>query len=231
MKRAFPQVFSAMRIRPVSDYTSRLRDMLDYLSPEERSPRVVLLTPGSCNAAYFEHSFLAQQMGIELVEGRDLVVLDGQVCMRTTRGFERVDVIYRRIDDDFLDPNVFRADSMLGVRGLMDAYQSGQVALANAPGTGVADDKVIYAYVPRIIKYYLGEEILLPNVPTRICAEAEDLAFRSGFGAFHPAGRRVVRPRASAAPAHAPVEPGLGGLVWGGTVHRSRDPAARRGAG
>ena len=177
MKRTFPQVFSAMRVRPVSDYTSRLRDMLDYLSPEERSPRVVLLTPGSCNAAYFEHSFLAQQMGIELVEGRDLVVVDGLVCMRTTRGFERVDVVYRRIDDDFLDPDVFRADSMLGVRGLMDVYQSGQVALANAPGTGVADDKVIYAFVPRIIKYYLGEEILLPNVPTRICAEAEDLAY------------------------------------------------------
>ncbi len=177
MKRSFPQVFSAMRVRPVSNYPSRLRDMLEHLTPELRTPRVVLLTPGSHNAAYFEHSFLAQQMGIELVEGRDLIVSDGFVFMRTTRGFERVDVIYRRIDDDYLDPDAFRADSMLGVRGLMQAYHSGQVALANAPGTGVADDKVIYAYVPRMVKYYLGEEIQLPNVPTRICAEAEDLSY------------------------------------------------------
>jgi len=136
-----------------------------------------LLTPGIYNSAYFEHSFLAQQMGIELVEGRDLVVDDGCICMRTTKGFERVDVIYRRIDDDFLDPQCFRADSMLGVPGLMEVYQNGNVALANAPGGGAADDKVIYAYVPRIVKYYLGEEIILPNVPTYICAEADDLKY------------------------------------------------------
>jgi uncharacterized circularly permuted ATP-grasp superfamily protein len=166
-----------MRVRPVSNYASRLRDMLDQLAPETSSPRVVLLTPGSYNAAYFEHSFLAQQMGIELVEGRDLVVDGNSVCMRTTQGFERVDVIYRRIDDDFIDPEAFRSDSMLGVRGLMRVYQAGQVALANAPGTGVADDKAIYAYVPRMVKYYLSEESLLPNVPTHICAEPEELSF------------------------------------------------------
>ena len=178
MKSLFPEVFAASRIRPVANYPIRLRDMLEHLAPESvASPRVVLLTPGVYNSAYFEHSFLAQQMGIELVEGGDLVVSDGYVWMRTTRGFERVDVIYRRIDDDFLDPEAFRADSMLGVPGLMKVYQSGNVALANAPGTGVADDKVVYAYVPRIIKYYLGEEIILPNVPTYICAEQADLAY------------------------------------------------------
>jgi uncharacterized circularly permuted ATP-grasp superfamily protein len=129
------------------------------------------------NAAYFEHSFLAQQMGVELVEGSDLVVHDGFVWMRTTKGFERVDVIYRRIDDDFLDPETFREDSMIGVPGLMEVYQAGNIALANAPGTGVADDKVIYAYVPRIIKYYFGEEAIIPNVPTYICSEKADLAY------------------------------------------------------
>jgi len=138
------------------------------------SPRVVLMTPGMYNAAYFEHSFLAQQMGVELVEGSDLVVHDGYVWMRTTQGFERVDVIYRRIDDDFLDPNTFRPDSVLGVTGLMDVYQAGRVALVNAPGTGVADDKVVYAYVPEIVKYYLGEEILIPNVPTYVCSRKAD---------------------------------------------------------
>ncbi len=178
MKSLFPEVFAASHIRPVSNYPIRLRDMLEYLAPEEvGSPRVVLLTPGIFNSAYFEHSFLAQQMGIELVEGSDLVVSDGIVWMRTTKGFERVDVIYRRIDDDFLDPRSFREDSVLGVPGLMEVYQSGNVALANAPGTGVADDKVVYAYVPRIIKYYLDEEIILPNVPTYICAESGDLSY------------------------------------------------------
>jgi uncharacterized circularly permuted ATP-grasp superfamily protein len=175
MKSMFPQVFAASKIRPVGNYPSRLRDMLEYLAPEQVSaPRCVLLTPGIYNSAYFEHSFLAQQMGIELVEGRDLVVDGGQVCMRTTKGFERVDVIYRRIDDDFLDAQCFRPDSMLGVPGLMEVYQRGNVALANAPGGGVADDKVVYAYVPRIVKYYLGEDIILPNVPTYICAEVGD---------------------------------------------------------
>jgi uncharacterized circularly permuted ATP-grasp superfamily protein len=175
MKRTFPQVFESSRIRPVDDYPSRLRDMLESLSPEGvESPRVVVLTPGIHNSAYFEHSFLAQQMGVELVEGRDLVVSDGFVWMRTTKGFERVDVIYRRIDDDFLDPKAFRPDSALGVRGLLDVYRAGRVALANAPGTGVADDKVVYAYVPAIVKYYLGEEIAIPNVPTFVCARDAD---------------------------------------------------------
>jgi uncharacterized circularly permuted ATP-grasp superfamily protein len=178
MKSMFPQVFAASKIRPVASYPSRLRDMLEFLAPEHVTmPRCVLLTPGMYNSAYFEHSFLAQQMGIELVEGRDLVVEDAHVCMRTTKGFERVDVIYRRIDDDFLDPQCFRADSMLGVPGLMEVYQAGNVALANAPGGGVADDKVVYAYVPRIVKYYLGEDIILPNVPTYICSENDDLKY------------------------------------------------------
>jgi uncharacterized circularly permuted ATP-grasp superfamily protein len=175
MKSMFPQVFAASKIRPVSNYPSRLRDMLEFLAPDHiTTPRCVVLTPGVHNSAYFEHSFLAQQMGVELVEGRDLVVDDGFVCMRTTQGFERVDIIYRRIDDDFLDPKCFRPESMLGVPGLMEVYQAGNVALANAPGGGVADDKVVYAYVPRIIKYYLGEDIILPNVPTYICAESKD---------------------------------------------------------
>ncbi len=178
MKSLFPQIFAASKIRPVSNYPSRLLDMLEFLSPDDiSSPRCVLLTPGIYNSAYFEHSFLAQQMGIELVEGRDLVVDEGYVCMRTTKGFERVDVIYRRIDDDFLDPKCFRADSMLGVPGLMEAYQAGHVALANAPGTGIADDKVVYAFVPQIVKYYLGEDIILPNVPTYVCARDKDLNY------------------------------------------------------
>jgi uncharacterized circularly permuted ATP-grasp superfamily protein len=170
LKRTFPQVFEASRVRPVDDYPSRLLETLQHLVPEGISdPSVVVLTPGTYNAAYFEHAFLAQQMGVELVEGRDLVVADGLVMMRTTKGFERVDVIYRRIDDTFLDPQAFRADSLLGVPGLMEVYRAGRVALANAPGTGVADDKVVYAYVPQIVQYYLGEEILLPNVPTYMC--------------------------------------------------------------
>ncbi|HAM72700.1 MAG TPA: hypothetical protein DCM86_13750 [Verrucomicrobiales bacterium] len=178
MKSMFPQVFAASRIRPVSSYPGKLRDMLEYLAPDHiTAPRCVLLTPGIYNSAYFEHSFLAQQMGIELVEGRDLVIDDGHVCMRTTQGFERVDVIYRRIDDDFLDPECFRPDSMLGVPGLMEAYQAGNVALANAPGGGVADDKVVYAYLPRIVKYYTGEDMILPNVPTYICSEPDDLSY------------------------------------------------------
>jgi len=178
MKSLFPEVFAASKVRPVQNYPLKLRDMLEFLAPDHTpTPHVVLLTPGSYNSAYFEHSFLAQQMGVELVEGRDLVVDDRQVLMRTTKGFERVDVIYRRIDDDFLDPKCFRADSMLGVPGLMEAYQAGNVALANAPGTGVADDKVVYAYVPRIVNYYLGEDIIVPNVPTYICAEEKDLRY------------------------------------------------------
>ncbi len=175
MKRSFPQVFSDSHVRPVVDYPSRLYDTLTHLAPDHiNEPTVVVLTPGIYNSAYYEHSFLAQQMGVELVEGRDLAVKDGFVYMRTTDGFQRVDVIYRRIDDDFIDPEAFRADSMLGVPGLMDVYRKGRVALANAPGTGVADDKVIYAFVPDMIRYYLGEEAILPNVPTYVCERQED---------------------------------------------------------
>jgi len=170
LKRTFPWVFEASGVRPVDEYPGRLLDTLQYLAPPTVSrPNVVVLTPGGYNSAYFEHSFLAQQMGAELVEGSDLIVDDGLVLMRTTKGYERVDVIYRRIDDDFIDPKVFRSDSLLGVPGLMEVYQAGRVALANAPGTGIADDKVVYAYVPQIIKYYLNEDAILPNVPTYVC--------------------------------------------------------------
>lgn len=175
MKRSLPQFFEVGRVQPVEEYPSKLLDTLQYLAPESIArPEVAVLTPGIYNSAYFEHSFLARQMGVELVEGRDLVVVDGYVKMRTTRGFERVDVIYRRVDDDFIDPQAFRPDSMLGVPGLMQAYRAGRVALANAPGTGVADDKVVYAYVPKIIKYYLGERPIIPNVQTYLCWEDAD---------------------------------------------------------
>jgi len=178
MKTLFPKLFAAGRIRSVDNYPFQLRDALDYLaSSVTTTPKCVVLTPGPYNSAYFEHSFLAQQLGAELVVGDDLVVFDDIVWMRTTEGFDRVDVIYRRLDDDFLDPEAFRKDSMLGVPGLMRAYKAGNVALANAPGTGVADDKVIYAYVPQIIKYYLDEEPIIPNVPTYICSEEKDLKY------------------------------------------------------
>lgn len=174
MKRSFPSIFSASQVRPVVDYASRLYETLTHLAEDRPDPTVVVLTPGMYNSAYYEHSFLAQQMGVQLVEGRDLIVKDKIVYMRTTAGFEKVDVIYRRIDDDFLDPAAFRSDSMLGVRGLMEAYMAGNVAMANAPGTGVADDKVIYAFVPDMIRYYLNEEPILPNVPTYVCQRADD---------------------------------------------------------
>jgi len=171
LKRTFPTAFEASHVRAVDDYPARLLETLQFLAPYElSSPTVVVLTPGMYNSAYFEQSFLAQQMGVELVEGSDLVVFDGFVHMRTTHGFQRVDVIYRRIDDDFLDPTEFRSDSMLGVPGIMDVYRNGRVAIANAPGTGIADDKAVYAYLPKIVKYYLDEDMILPNVPTYICA-------------------------------------------------------------
>ncbi|MBS0210363.1 MAG: circularly permuted type 2 ATP-grasp protein [Planctomycetes bacterium] len=174
MKRTFPQMFDGLPVTPVEDYPEQLLKMLQYIAPPTaRTPTVVVLTPGIYNSAYFEHCFLAQQMGVELVQGSDLVVSNGFVHMQTTRGLKRVDVIYRRIDDDFLDPQCFRPDSTLGVPGLMDVYRAGRVALANAPGTGIADDKAVYAYVPQMIKYYLNEEIKLPNVPTYICADEE----------------------------------------------------------
>jgi uncharacterized circularly permuted ATP-grasp superfamily protein len=170
MKRIFPKLFGGLKILPVEDYPERLLETLQHVAPPtDEAPTVVLLTPGVYNSAYFEHSFLAQRMGIELVEGSDLVVSDGRVCMRTTQGLQPVDVIYRRIDDTFLDPETFRPDSALGVPGLMDVYRAGRVALANAPGTGIADDKAVYAYVPQIIKYYLGEDPILNNVPTFVC--------------------------------------------------------------
>ncbi|HEV3198733.1 MAG TPA: circularly permuted type 2 ATP-grasp protein [Bryobacteraceae bacterium] len=178
MKRIFPAVFEGLSVRPVTEYPSRLLAMLESIAPAPVSaPRVVVLTPGIYNSAYFEHSFLAQQMGVQLVEGRDLVVNDGDVLMRTTKGLERVDVIYRRIDDDFLDPAAFRADSQLGVSGLVAAYRAGRVALANAPGNGVADDKVVYAYVPDMIRYYEGAEPILPNVPTYLCWRDSDRSY------------------------------------------------------
>lgn len=172
MKRTFPQVFGRCRVRPIDDYSDRLLEALQHIAPPGvSSPTVAVLTPGIYNSAYFEHSYLAQQMGVELVEGSDLVVNDGYVFIRTTRGLRRVDVIYRRIDDTFLDPTAFNPESLLGVPGLMDVYKAGRLGLANAPGTGVADDKVVYGYVPKIIKYYLGEEEILPNVPTYLCWE------------------------------------------------------------
>jgi uncharacterized circularly permuted ATP-grasp superfamily protein len=170
MKNTFPKLFRMLDIRPTDDYPSHLLEMLLYLAPGYLdSPCVVVLTPGVYNSAYFEHSFLAQQMGVELVEGSDLVVVDGYVQMRTTRGLKRVDVIYRRVDDTFLDPQVFNPNSLLGIPGIMGVYRQGKVALANAPGTGVADDKVVYAYVPEMIRYYLDAEPILPNVPTYLC--------------------------------------------------------------
>ena len=174
MKSSFPTLFNELDIKAVDDYPGQLLDALIELAPASANePMVVLLSPGAFNSAYFEHSFLAQQMGITLVEGRDLVVDDGYVKMRTTKGLQTVDVIYRRIDDDFLDPTEFRADSMLGVPGLMEVFRQGKVAIANAPGTGVADDKLIYAYVPQMIRYYLNEEQIIPNVPTYFCEDEQ----------------------------------------------------------
>ncbi len=175
LKRILPKIFSDTKIRPVDDYHYRLLDTLQHLAPDNISnPNVVVLTPGIYNSAYYEHSFLAQQMGVELVQGSDLVVADGYVFMQTTKGLEKVDVIYRRIDDDFLDPKVFNPDSLLGVSGLFDVYRNARVALANAPGTGIADDKTIYAYVPKMIKYYLGEDPILSNVPTYVCWDEKE---------------------------------------------------------
>lgn len=174
-KQIMPQVFKSMKIRAIVDYPYRLLKSLEYSAPVGCSdPTIAVLTPGIYNSAYFEHSYLASQMGVMLVEGRDLVVANDFLYMRTTEGLKRVDVLYRRIDDDFLDPKTFRPDSVLGVPGIMDVYRKGHLSLANATGTGIADDKAIYAYVPKIIKYYLGEEILLPNVPTFLCSDEKE---------------------------------------------------------
>jgi uncharacterized circularly permuted ATP-grasp superfamily protein len=174
MKNTLPQVFERLQIKPVEEYPNRLLETLMHLAPcHLPDPTVVVLSPGIYNSAYFEHSFLAQQMGVELVEGRDLVVVDDYLQMRTTKGLKRVDVVYRRIDDDFIDPTVFRPDSLLGVPGIVEVYRHGHLGLANALGTGVADDKVIYAFVPAMIRYYLGEEPILANVPTYLCWERQ----------------------------------------------------------
>ncbi len=177
MKRVFPNQFAQYRVRPVDHYAQALLATLQHISPGGNpNPTVVLLTPGIYNSAYFEHSFLARSMGIEIVVGNDLVTQGGNVFMKTTKGLQQVDVIYRRIDDDFLDPQVFRKDSLLGVPGLVDAYSRGNVSLANAIGTGVADDKVTYCYVPDMIRYYLGEEAILPNVETYLAWRPKDLS-------------------------------------------------------
>ena len=175
MKRTFPQMFENIGVRPVEHYPEELLKMLQHIAPGGVvDPTIVLLTPGAYNSAYFEHTYLARQMGIQIVEGRDLVVRDGFVFMHTTKGLQPVHVIYRRIDDDFLDPTVFRRDSMLGVPGLVHAYRAGNVSLANSIGTGIADDKVMYYFVPRMIKYYLDQEPLIPNVPTYLASEEPD---------------------------------------------------------
>jgi uncharacterized circularly permuted ATP-grasp superfamily protein len=178
MQRAFPDLMQGLRVKPVSDYGEKLLGKLIEVAPAGvEHPSVVLLSPGVYNSAYFEHIFLAREMGVPLVEGRDLVVENDHVFMRTVAGLAPVDVIYRRINDDFLDPEAFNPESKLGVAGLMRASKAGHVTLANAVGTGVADDKAVYAYVPRIIEYYLGEEAILPNVETHICGEPEGLAY------------------------------------------------------
>lgn len=208
MLRTFPDLMEGVGIRPVSDYGNRLHAALAEMAPAEvLDPQVVLMSPGVFNSAYFEHVFLAREMGVPLVEGRDLVVDNGLIYMKTTAGLRRVDVIYRRIDDDFIDPLAFNPDSMLGIPGVMDVYRAGRVTLANAVGTGVADDKAVYAYMPRIIKYYLDQDPIIPNVDTHICREADALQYTldnldklvvkpvgesGGYGV-------VIGPRASAA--------------------------------
>ena len=172
VKEVWPRLFRDYDVRPIDHYAQVLLSTLRSLAPAHRpDPTIVLLTPGVYNSAYFEHTFLARQMGVQLVEGRDLLVHDNVVYMRTTAGLERVDVIYRRVDDDFIDPLSFRSDSSLGVPGLLNAYRAGNVGLSNALGTGVADDKAVYAYMPQIIKYYLGQDAILPNVETFLCAD------------------------------------------------------------
>lgn len=178
MKRAFPGLLQSLPVRPVDTYGTMLRETLGHLAPPGvLNPVIVVLTPGVYNSAYFEHCYLARQMGIPIVEGRDLIVRQDRIFMRTTKGLEQVHVIYRRIDDDFLDPLVFRKDSLLGVPGLVHSYQSGHVALANSIGTGVADDKAVYACVPRMIKYYLDQDPILPNVPTYLGIEPKDFTY------------------------------------------------------
>jgi uncharacterized circularly permuted ATP-grasp superfamily protein len=179
MLQMFPELFSRIGVRPIGDYPRKLRRSLAACAPPAAGERpvVAVLTPGIHNSAYFEHAFLADQMGAELVEGRDLRVTDGRIAMRTTRGYQPIDVLYRRVDDDFLDPLNLRPDSQLGVAGILDVYRAGGITLANAPGSGIADDKAIYSYMPEIVEFYTGEKPILKNVPTWRCAEPDALAY------------------------------------------------------
>jgi len=179
MLQMFPELFSQIKVQPVSDYPKNLRRSLAACAPAgcNGKPTVAILTPGIHNSAYFEHSFLADQMGVELVEGHDLRVIDGHITMRTTEGYQVIDVLYRRVDDDYLDPLNFRPDSMLGVPGIMDVYRAGNITIANAPGTGIADDKAIYSYMPDIIEFYTGEKAILKNVETFRCSEPDSLKY------------------------------------------------------
>jgi len=179
MLQMFPELFSKNRVQPVQTYPADLRQSLAACAPEDCNgrPTVAVLTPGIYNSAYFEHAFLADQMGVELVEGHDLRIVDGKVAMRTTQGYQPIDVLYRRVDDDFLDPLNFNADSALGIPGIMDVYRAGRITIANAPGTGIADDKAIYSYMPDIVEFYTGEKAILENVPTWRCSEPDALAY------------------------------------------------------
>jgi uncharacterized circularly permuted ATP-grasp superfamily protein len=179
MMQLFPELFQKVKVQPVENYPALLRRSLSAVRPDgvAEAPTVAVLTPGIYNSAYFEHAFLADQMGVELVEGQDLRVVDGHVAMRTTEGYKRIDVLYRRVDDAFLDPLTFRPDSTLGVPGIMDVYRAGNITIANAPGTGIADDKAIYSYMPEIVEFYTGRRPLLGNVPTWRCSEADSLAY------------------------------------------------------
>ena len=179
MMQLFPELFQTIRVRPVENYPHLLRQSLQKVAPGggRDTPTVAVLTPGSYNSAYFEHAFLADQMGVELVEGRDLRVVDGHVAMRTTQGYKQIDVLYRRVDDAYLDPLTFNPDSTLGVPGIMDVYRAGNIAIANAPGTGIADDKAIYSYMPEIIEFYTGRKAILGNIPTWRCSEPDSLLY------------------------------------------------------
>jgi uncharacterized circularly permuted ATP-grasp superfamily protein len=179
MMHMFPDLFSRIRVAPVDSYPDSLLETLESVAPPglEREPVIALLTPGQFNSAYFEHSFLADEMGVELVEGQDLVVVDGALHMKTTRGLQQVDVVYRRIDDEFLDPLVFRSESLLGVPGIFDVYRAGRVTIVNAPGAGIADDKAIYGFIPEIVEFYTGRPAILQNVPTYSCRRTDQLAY------------------------------------------------------
>ena len=179
MMQLFPELFRHVKVRPVENYPQLLRQSLSAVKPDnvEGAPTIAVLTPGSFNSAYFEHAFLADQMGVQLVEGSDLRVVDGHVAMRTTEGYKRIDVLYRRVDDAFLDPLTFRPDSALGVAGIMDVYRAGNIAIANAPGTGIADDKAIYSYMPEIVEFYTGRKAILGNIPTWRCSEPDSLKY------------------------------------------------------